>query len=305
VTTEQLAAFIEVAARRKLTEAAKRLGQSQPAVSRQIQSLETELGLRLLVRTPQGVVLTEAGERFLAHAREALATLREGASELHEIARSPRGPVSLGALPTVGAYLLPDIVPVFLKQFPDVQLRLTEALPEPLKESVADGKLDLALVELPLRRQDLVAQKLWVESYSLIVPREHPLASSRAPVPFSAVVGQPVIVVAGGRIASLLREVCASRGEELRVALEVNHPSSQIRMVERGVGIAVLPELLAREHRGGRFVPVPIEGGPQRTVALVHRGERSLNYGARALKNFLAERLIRGRAPTGRARPGP
>ena len=71
MTTEQLTAFVMVAERRQLTDAARRLGTSQPGISRQLSALERELGVRLLVRTPRGVALTEAGEKFLAHAREA------------------------------------------------------------------------------------------------------------------------------------------------------------------------------------------------------------------------------------------
>src|SRR6266481_848906 len=81
MTLEQLEAFLAVARRRTFTEAARQLGLSQPTLSRQLQSLEQELAVRLLVRTPRGVVLTEPGGRFLRRAREALDALREGTSE--------------------------------------------------------------------------------------------------------------------------------------------------------------------------------------------------------------------------------
>src|SRR4051812_32598138 len=110
MTTGQLEAFLAVAERRQLTDAARRLGISQPTLSRQIQALEKELGVRLLVRTARGAVLTDAGERFLAPAREARDALRAGAADLHELAGAPRGPVALGTLPTVGAYLLPPLL---------------------------------------------------------------------------------------------------------------------------------------------------------------------------------------------------
>ena len=222
MTTEQLEAFLAIAERRQLTDAARRLGISQPTLSRQLQALEQELGVRLFVRTARGAVLSEPGERFLSFARDGVAALREGASEVHSLTSTVSGPVSLGTLPTVGAYVLPDVVQAFLAKFPDVQLRLNEDLPEQLKERIAGGDLDLAIIELPLRRKDLVAQKLWEEPYALVVPRGHRLATAKGP---------------------------------------------------------------------SKFVTVQVEAAPRRTVALVHRGERSLTFAARALKRFLAERL--------------
>lgn len=291
MTTEQLEAFRAVAERRQLTDAARRLGLSQPTLSRQVQALERELGVRLLVRTPRGVVLTEAGERFLAHTREALDTLREGTTELHELAHLPRGPTSMGALPTVGAYLLPGLLQAFLKKLPEVQIRLAEALAPELEERVADGQLDLAILNLPLRRQDLVAQKLWEESFVLVVPRGHKLAQAKRPISLEAVVGEPLVVVGGTSATAALRAACEARGQEPRIALEVDHPESLRRMVERGVGIALLPELMARGRGAGSFDVVDVQNPPRRTVALVHRGERSLTSAARALKRYLTDQL--------------
>src|ERR1700687_1368082 len=98
VTTEQLEAFLAVAERRTFTRAARQLGVSQPTLSRQLPSLEGELGVRLFVRAPRGAVLTAPGGRFLQRAREALDAPRQGTSELHELAQTPRGPVAIAAL---------------------------------------------------------------------------------------------------------------------------------------------------------------------------------------------------------------
>lgn len=293
MTTEQLEAFRAVAERQQLTDAARRLGVSQPTLSRQVQALERELGVRLLVRTPRGVVLTEPGERFLAHAREALDALREGATELHELANSPRGPVSLGTLPTVGAYLLPGLLPAFLKKQPEVHIRLAEALAPELEERVANGDLDLGILNLPLRRQDLVAQKLWEEAFVLVVPRGHKLAQARRAVSLDVLVGEPLVVVGGTAATDAVRGACEARGQEPNVVLEVDHPESLRRMVERGVGIALLPSVMAKAKGAGAFEVVEVQSPPRRTVALVHRGERSLTSAARALKRYLADQLKR------------
>jgi DNA-binding transcriptional LysR family regulator len=293
MTLEQLEAFVAVAERKTFTEAARQLGVSQPTLSRQIQALEQETAVRLLVRTPRGVVLTDPGARFLRRAREAVDALRQGTSELHELAQTPRGPVAIGALPTVGAYVLPAPIEAFLESSPDVHLRLAEALADQLEERVAAGELDFAVTTLPLQRIDLTAQKLWSEPFLLAVPRGHRLSAARKAVPLSAVVGDPLVIVTGSTANAALWAACEARGQKPRIGIEVDHPQSQRRMVERGVGVALMPAIMARDSAGGRFDVVEVQAPPRRTVALIHRGERSMTYAARALKRFVADRLRR------------
>jgi DNA-binding transcriptional LysR family regulator len=288
---DQLRAFIMLAERRTFTEAARRLGLSQPTLSRQVQSLEEELGAKLLVRTPRGVALTDSGARFLSRAREAAEVLRQGTEELHELATMPRGPVSLGVLPTVGAYALPDVMGAFVAQFKQVRLALSEAHAPALEELVAGGEVDLIITTLPLHHLELVSRKLWAESYRLVVPRGHRLARQRRQVSLSEVVGETMIVVPGSAAEAALRAAAEQNGLELRVGLLVDNAESQRRMVERGVGVALLPAIMLRDHQGGLCEVVDVRDAPRRVVAIVHRGERSLTYGARALMRFLVDRL--------------
>jgi LysR family transcriptional activator of glutamate synthase operon len=288
---DQLRAFVMLAERRTFTEAARRLGLSQPTLSRQVQALEEELGAKLLVRTPRGVALTDSGARFLSRARDAVEALRQGSEELHELASLPRGPVAIGVLPTVGAYALPEVLGTFVGQFKMVQLRLVEAHADGLEEKVAEGELDLVITTLPLHRLELVSQKLWSEPFRLVVPRGHRLARGRKPVLLSEVTSEAMVVVPGSAAEAALRAACEAAGQELRVSLEVDHAESQRRMVERGVGVALLPAIMLRDHQAGLCEVVDLRDGPKRTVALVHRGQNSLTYGARALKRFILERL--------------
>src|SRR3954463_9763665 len=299
---DQLHAFIMLAERRTFTEAARRLGLSQPTLSRQVPALAEERGgepprrppprgAKLLVRTPRGVSLTDSGARFVSRAREAAEVLRQGTEELHELASMPRGPVSLGVLPTVGAYALPDVMGAFVAQFKEVRLALSEAHAPVLEERVAEGEVDLVITTLPLHRLELVSHKLWTESYRLVVPRGHRLARQRRQVALSEVASETMIVVPGSAAEAALRAAAEKAGLELRVGLLVDHAESQRRMVERGVGVALLPAIMLRDHQGGLCEVVDVRDAPRRVVAIVHRGEGSLTYGARALKRFLLERL--------------
>ncbi len=304
MTTEQLKAFLQVAQEGRLSLAAKGLGLSQPGLSRQLQSLEAELGTRLLVRTPGGAVLTDAGERFLPHARRALEALRAGTSELERLSGTPRGLVSLGTLHTVGAYLLPDIIPAFARRHPEVRPRLSEGMAPALEESVARGALDLAIVSLPVRHADLVAQKLWEEVLMLAVPRGHRLTRLGKAVALSEVVEEPWVVIPGMSGTRALEAECEARGVTPRLALETDNAEAIRRMVERGLGVALVPELMARDHQSRGFDVVPLVRGPKRQVALVHRGEGYLTAAARALKEFIVESVRAMPEPWGARKGG-
>ncbi|WP_141324415.1 LysR family transcriptional regulator [Myxococcus sp. AB025B] len=305
MTRDQLQAFLRVAQEGRLSPAAKGLGLSQSGLSRQLQALEAELGTRLLVRTPAGAVLTDAGERFLPHARRALDALAAGTSELERLSGTPRGPVSLGTLHTVGAYLLPDIIPTFARSFPEVRPRLSEGMSTALEDNVVRGVLDLAIVSLPVRHTDLVAQKLWEEVLVLAVPRGHRLTKVTRPLSLADVVEETWVVIPSMSGTRALEAECEARGVTPRLALETDNAEAMRRMVERGLGVALIPELMARDHQSRGFDVVPLaKSGLKRQVALVHRGEGYLTAAARELKSFIVESVRAMHEPWGAGKRG-
>ncbi|MBU8894199.1 LysR family transcriptional regulator [Corallococcus sp. H22C18031201] len=294
MTSEQLRAFLQVARDGRVSTAAKALGLSQSGLSRQLQSLEAELSTRLLVRTPTGAVLTDPGARFLPHARRALDALAAGVTELERLSGTPSGPVALGTLTTVGAYLLPELIPAFSRLHPEVRPRLSEDRAAVLEEGVARGTLDLAILTLPVRRVDLVTQKLWEESLLLAVPKGHRLTRLGRPVALAEVVEETWVLIPGMAGARALEAACEARGVTPRVALETDNSEAVLRMVERGLGVSLVPELAASSHTTHHVELIPVaKGAPKRQVALVHRGEGYLTAAARALKAFIVEHAKR------------
>lgn len=309
VDSDQLRAFVAVARSGRFTEAARRLATSQPTLSRRVQQLEREVGARLVVRGPGGVVLTGAGARFLPQAENAVASIDAGISALDELASQPSGLVAIGAQPTIGAYALPSVLATFHQVHPSVRLRTVEALPGELEERLARGDLNLVLLNLPVRRVDLTAQSLWHEDYVLAVPLDHRLASSRRPIALTDATQEGFVVIPNVPATAAIEAACAERGIEPKIVVEVDNLETARRMVEHGIGLALLPRIVAqsrasahlsapaRAHakgssgRRGFFAVEIARGGLRRQIALVHRGEAYLSAAARALKAAIVEQL--------------
>jgi DNA-binding transcriptional LysR family regulator len=297
--TEQLRAFVAVARTRRFTRAARLVGVSQPSLSRRVQHLEKELGAKLLIRSPAGLVLTGAGERFLVQAERALASIDAAIAELDELAGKPRGVVSLGTLPTVGAYALPAVLAAFRRRHAEVRVRLIEGFPDELEEKVAGGELDLAILNLPVRRLDLAAQRLWQEDYVLAVPTGHRLAALKRAIALPEAAGEPFVVIPNVPATRAIEAACDERGVQPSIVLETDNLESVRRMVEQGLGVALIPRLVARAEGTKRFVAIDVSrGGFKRQVALVHRGEGYLGAASRALRAILVESLKRKGRPT-------
>jgi LysR family transcriptional activator of glutamate synthase operon len=283
----ELRAFAALAREGRFTKAAKLLHVTQPTLSRLVQRLERRLGAKLVVRGPHGVALTEAGTRFLAHAERAVASIDSGVAEVNELSGEPRGEVKIGALPTVAAYVLPPVVAEFHKAHPAVKLIVHEGFASHLEAKVLRGELDLAMVQYPVKNEELSALRLWREEHVAAVPPRHALARTKKPVTLHSLIDEPFVAIPGTPAMRVVAEMCAAEGKRPLIALETENLESVRRMVEVGLGIAVVPALMARDRRW-RAVLLPIVGGVVwRQVAIVHRGAGYLTAATRTLRSAI------------------
>ncbi|MGZ3421150.1 MAG: LysR family transcriptional regulator [Polyangiales bacterium] len=286
---EAVRAFVAVARAGGFTAAAKSTGATQPSLSRRVQQLEAEVGTRLVVRAARGISLTRAGDRFLVHAERALRSLEAGVTEVDELSEKPHGTVAIGAMPTVGSYVLPEVISLFHERHPEVVVKMREGFPEELEELLARGELDLAIYNLPVRRADFAVRRLWQEDYLLVVPADHRLASAKK-VDLAEIVRDPLVVIRGAIATRALEAACEEQGVPPKIVIETEGVESVRRMVVRGLGVALLPRLIVDEEfeLGLRAIEVG-KGAVRRQVALVHRGEGYLTAAARALRTLLVE----------------
>jgi DNA-binding transcriptional LysR family regulator len=276
-----LRAFVAVAEELNFTRAAQRLHLAQQALSAQIQQLETRVGERLFDRTTRSVVLTDAGERLLPHARAVLVALDAGLGELEATRRAARAILRVGLATTAVIPLVGETLRHFAEDHPDIHLAVSNhGMIDPSADLRA-GTVDVGFVRPPFTDDGVVAMETVLTEPRYIVLREgHPLAERESLRP-EDVVGEPWIYVEGAdpktRAFWSLEEF---RDEPLRTGTRVNSFEEAFAAVLAGLAITCQGESAIRTV-GAAFPqlrPVPLEGVEPARVAVAwrHREETEL-----------------------------
>ncbi|MDX6749998.1 LysR substrate-binding domain-containing protein [Geminicoccaceae bacterium 1502E] len=223
--------------------AARRCHVSQPTLSMQLRKLEEELGLVLFERGPRGAVPTAEARPVVAQARLVL----EEVGRLRELARSGGDPLSgtlrLGVIPTVGPYLLPQVLPAVRKAHPGLRLLLREAPTARLLDELASGELEAAILSPPFDERGLVALGLGRERFLMALPSGHALAGL-AEIPPEALAGETVLMLEQGHcFREQAMGLCTRLGLRPGHEVEAGSVESLRQMVSVGLGMALLPEL--------------------------------------------------------------
>ena len=230
--------------------AAARCHVSQPTLSAQIAKLEDELGVQLFERGPRAATPTVNGRAIIRQARVVL----DEVERLRALARSAQdpltGPFHLGVIPTAGPYLLPRLLPVLRERWPQLRLLLREAQTEQLLDRLRAGSLDAAILSLPLDGEDLRWEPLLSEPIWLALPRRHPLARCKR-VPQGALASESVVLLEEGHcLRDQSLSICEAAGNRNRSDVHAAGLETLRQMVMAGAGVALIPELAAREPFG-------------------------------------------------------
>jgi len=237
------------------TAAARALGTSQPAVTKQLRLLEGTLGTVLLDRLPRGIRLTAAGELLERHARALFVQRDRALEELSELQGLRRGRLELAASLTVGSYLLPGILARFRARHPAVNVRVSIGNTRAGLERVRDGEVDAALVEGPLEMDGVDAREFARDELVVTVPAAHPLARRRGPVPLRRILSEPLVErEEGSGTREILERELARLGAVWKPSLVVGGTEAIKGLVAAGMGLAVLSRLAVEaECRDGRL----------------------------------------------------
>lgn len=248
LTLQQLRYIVAIDRERSFREAARACHVSQPALSAQVKRAEEILDVVVFDRTRQPVVVTERGALVLAHARvvvdqvDKLATFLDGGPE-------HAGSFRLGIIPSLASTVVPLFLPRFVETYPHVELEIVEAKTEDLVRRLRDGALDAGIAALPLGIPSLTERVLFHETFYAYLSPGHALAS-RARIRQSDLVDEAVWLLREGHcFRTQALHLCSVDARSCRpsmIRFDADSFDTLVRLVDAGIGVTVLPELVVR-----------------------------------------------------------
>lgn len=259
---------------------------AQPSLSQQIIKLENELGAKLFDRFPRSARLTSFGRAFLPKAEAILRQVAEARTEIQEMTGAVKGEVSIGAIPTIAPYLLPSALARFTRKHPGVTVSVVEEITPLLLDQLRQGKLDMALLALPVPGVDLICEELIREPLYAVVPARHRFSCRRS-LELREIKNEPFLLLKEGHC---FREntLLACRRSRVRpnIVFESGQFASIIAMVSAGIGISVVPAMAVEKHSGCSFIRIRDESSMRR-VGLVQLKDHFPTRAQRALAEYL------------------
>ena len=249
--------FMAVAENGSYSRAASQLRVTQPAISRQLQSLERTLKTRLFRRDGRMVKLTETGETLAKSARHIVHEIDQLHDVVGEAAREPAGRLSLGMPLAAGEQLLPEIIKRFREKYPKVFLHVTQGSTDMLADALVTGNLDLAVVYGSPRRAELELTALVTLELGLIAPAgrdaKHPVLKRRQRLSLKEVAELPLILPSRGQaLRDVFEKACRSHRLSPNVAMEVDSVGLSLELVQAGQGCTILARgAVLKEERAG------------------------------------------------------
>lgn len=245
----QLRYVVAVARAGNFSRAAEQCHVAQPSLSQQIQKLEGELGERLFDRMKREAKLTSHGEAFLRHAVRILEEVDAAKREATDARDLLRGTVTLGVLPTIAPYLLPEVMTQFTEKFPGVELVVQEDTTARLLKLAHAYDIDFALASEPIQDERLELRVLFSEELLLALPPGHPLTRKRA-VAVADLRGEQLIVMKEGHcLGDQVLGFCGRRDAKPRISFRSAQLETVQALVNAGLGISLIPAMAARSER--------------------------------------------------------
>ena len=287
---KKLKAFSVVAEFGSFSRAAAVLGVVQPMLSRQVRSLEEELGVQLVHRNGRGIVLTEAGSLLNEYAKGILATLARAQSEVGALRSSPRGNVVIGMPPSMGSVLTVPLIQRFRSEYPSINMRVIEGFSGYLLEWLTTGKIDVAVLYNAPRTKSLLSEPLLEEELFLIGATNDPSALPPGPINAKRLAELPLILPSRPHgLRLLIDQVLSGAGISANVELEVDALPATIKLAEKRVGYTIHSYSLAHDliEEGRIKCWAIVEPRLARKLILATYSQRPTTAATRALTNIV------------------
>ena len=299
-TLRQLQYLIAVAEDGHFGRAAERCFVTQSTLSAGIQELESILGITVIERTKRRVAVTPLGLELVARARRVLAEVEDMTVTAKASTRPLTGLLRLGAIPTIGPYVLPKVLPPLRASYPELRLFLREDRTARLVDQLVGGELDAALIALPYDAPDLDHMVLADDPFWLAVPRGHPLAGTEGAVAPDVLDSDDLLLLEDGHcLRDHVLSACRRQSAPGRAgAFQATSLYTLVELVAGGFGTTLLPGVaLQSDHVKAADVGLrPLAGGVGRQIALVWRRNSARRSEYKLLGQFLKNQLSPGKA---------
>lgn len=292
ITIRHLRYFEALAQHGHFGRAAEACAISQPALSLQMKELEQILGSPLIERGSRQIRLTALGKDFAARARDVLRAVDELANLARASMGTLTGELRIGVIPTVAPYLLPGVIQSLSARFPDLDLRPREAVTQKLVDDLIEGRLDVAIVALPVSEPSLTEHPLFSEEFMLV----RAASDADMPVPNPETLGtmRLLLLEEGHCFRDQALSFCRLSASVPRDLMEGSSLSTLVQMVGAGIGVTLIPQMAVPVET--RTAPVAVARlpvpRPTRTIGLVWRKTNPLSNRFEDLGGILRETAL-------------
>lgn len=278
----QLRYLVAVADAGSFTTAARKLGLSQPSLSLGIKRLEEEVGHPLFDRLTRQVIPTEAGSVLLETARRIFAELDRATTEISELRGEVTGVLRVGTIPTIGPFMLPHLIQAFSEKYPHVQISVFETVTDRILQMLESGEIDVALTSTLPERPGIHQETVGAEELLAVVPANHRLASGKS-IAWTSLEQENFLVLGGEHcLAEQMARFCRKNRVTGRTVLEGAQLATIAALVQRGMGVSLVPALMKGGHYPGCWFGPVTDPRPTRPICLAWSILRYRSKGARA-----------------------
>jgi DNA-binding transcriptional LysR family regulator len=280
----QLWVFYHVAKHKSFSQAAEALFLSQPSVSNQVKLLEDAYGLKLFERFGRSIKLTSTGEILFSYAERVFNLTKEADSVIEEIKGMKSGSIKISASHTLGAYYVPEIIDLFRKKHPRVEIQMDVGYTQNVVESILTFNSDLGLIGRSVAHPNIVSTPLWKEELVLIVPPNHPFAR-RHSINIAQLQDQPFIMSErGSGVRDITEEILSGKGPSPRIVMELGENEAIKHAVASGLGITLISAtVVKRELAAGVLKAVRLSGARiMRQFSIIYHKDKYLSHLIRA-----------------------
>ena len=273
ISLKQLRYFDAVARSGHFGKAAEACAITQPALSMQVQELEKFLGVQLLERGRNGVMLTASGKDIAQRAARVLADVRDIVDLARRQGDLLAGPLGFGVIPSVAPYILPQLLPMMRDAFPDLDLHIRESQTQPLLRELLDGQIDVLLLALPVEHPDIETIRLFDDRFLLAMATSHRMSNRVKATPDMLENDRLLLLEEGHCMRDQALAFCSLRRIENINMFGASSLSTMVQMVANGLGMTLLPELAVpvETRRGDIRLMRFAAPEPQRVIGLAWR----------------------------------